>query len=172
MRAIVAVRLVAPMAPIIRGRVYTKYEIMEFAMTFKKTLFAGVAAVIIGAPVMGPALAQETREQVIVVAPFSKHENSMPLKGGMKTQTLIANRVVTYNDLDLTRAADRERLTHRITIAARNACHDLDAHFPQTVYVPVSDNENCVGNARREALAMVDFRDTRHAPDNYGYFPE
>jgi UrcA family protein len=138
-------------------------------MALRKFLIAG-AAVVLGLPVLtgGMAMAQE---RVIVRPPITKYENPLPLKGGMKSQTIMVNRVVGYGDLDLSKRSGRITLNRRIDFAAHRACAELDAKFPQTVYVPVDDPKNCVSHARREALAMVDFRyrgefDRREYPDS------
>jgi UrcA family protein len=134
-------------------------------MAFKNILISGAVAAVLGVPLLassGPALAQE---QIIVRPPFSMHENETPLKGGMKTSTIMVSRTVGYDDLDLSKSSDRARLNRRIDIAAHIACRELDNRFPPSVYVPVSGSEDCVGNARREALAMADI--PRYQPE-YG----
>jgi UrcA family protein len=124
-------------------------------MALNKIFITG-AAVILGLPVLsGAALAQE---RVIVRPPITRYENPMPLKGGMKTETIMISHTVGYGDLDLSKRSDRAVLNRRIDFAARRACTELDAKFPPSVYVPVNDSGNCVGEARREALAMVDIR--------------
>jgi len=132
-------------------------------MALNKFFITG-ATIILGLPILTNGVAQ-AQERIIVTPPVTKYENPVPLKGGMKTETLMVNRIVRYGDLDLSRTSDRVTLNRRINFAARRACAELDARFPQTVYVPVDDAQNCVRHARRQALAMVNFR-TR------GEFPE
>jgi UrcA family protein len=131
-------------------------------MVFRKFLIMGTAAAILGLPAVGPALAQE---RIIVTPPFSMQENTTPLKGGMKTTTISFNRTVGFGDLNLSKPSDRAILADRIDYAARDACRELDAKFPPTVFVPTPETQDCVANARGNALAMADIRD-------YGGVPE
>jgi UrcA family protein len=140
-----------------RGRLYNRLYSKEPNMALNKFFLTGTA-VVLGLFTGGIAQAQDSRERIIVTPPIAKYENPMPLKGGLKTQTLMVNRMVRYGDLDLSKRADRATLNRRITFAADRACAELDAKFPQTVYVPVDDPKTCVNHARRQALAMVDFR--------------
>ncbi|HWC62454.1 MAG TPA: UrcA family protein, partial [Rhizomicrobium sp.] len=88
-------------------------------MALNKILIAGTA-VILGLPVLtGPALAQE---RVIVRPPITRYENPLPLKGGMKSETIMVSRTVRYGDLDLSKRSDRAMLNRRIDFAAHRAC--------------------------------------------------
>jgi UrcA family protein len=124
-----------------------------------KFLLTGAAAVVGLAGVAGSALAQDSRETITVVPPFSMQQDQTPLKGGMNTQIISFNRTVSYGDLDLSKPSDRNELAGRIDGAARDACHELDTKFPQTVYVPVPESQDCIGNATRGALAMANISD-------------
>jgi UrcA family protein len=136
-------------------------------MDFRKFLFVGTAAAILGMPIamIGPALAQDSTESIRVVPPFSMQENATPLKGGMKTTTISFNRTVGYGDLDLSKPSDKAILAERIDVAAKNACRELDAKYPASVFVPTPETQDCVGNARGNALAMADI-------PSYGGVPE
>jgi len=122
----------------------------------ERFLITGAAAILGLAGVAGSALAQDAREQITVAPPFSMHEDQTPLKGGMKTETITFNRYVSYGDLDLSKLSDRAELFNRISGAARDACNELDAKFPQTVFVPVLADQDCVADAMRGALAMAE----------------
>jgi UrcA family protein len=128
-------------------------------MALRKFLITG-AAIVLGLPVFTSGMAT-AQERVIVRPPITRYENPLPLKGGMKAQTIMINRVVNYGDLDLSQRSGRLTLNRRINVAAHRACAELDAKFPQAVYVPLDDPNKCISNARRQALAMVDFRDRR-----------
>ena len=121
----------------------------------KNVLLAG--AVILGMAAAGAASAQSINpgETVTVVPPFSTRQSTTPLKGGMKAQIIALNRYVDYGDLDLSKAQDRLEMQNRVQATARGACDALDAKFPQTVYVPLPESQDCVGNASRGALAMA-----------------
>jgi UrcA family protein len=120
-----------------------------------KFLITGAAAVLALTGLAGSALAQDTTEQVTVVPPFSMQQGETPLKGGMKSTIISFNRTVSYGDLDLSKQSDRDQLSGRIDTAARDACRELDAKYPQSVWVPTPESQDCVGNATRGALAMA-----------------
>jgi UrcA family protein len=120
-----------------------------------KFLITGAAAVLALTGLAGSALAQDTREQITVVPPFSMQQGQTPLKGGMKTTIISFNRTVSYGDLDLSKPSDKAELSNRIGSAARDACQELDSKYPQSVWVPVPESQDCIGNATRGALAMA-----------------
>jgi UrcA family protein len=131
----------------------------------KRFLIAGATAVLGFAGIAGSALAQDTREQITVVPPFTQHENQTPLMGGMKTQTISFNRYVGYGDLDLSKPSGRTELADRIEGAARDACNELDAKYPQAVFVPTPADQDCFRNATRGALAMANISDDSGVPE-------
>ena len=107
-----------------------------------------------------PAMAQplmNNDETIVVVPPRVLQQE--PLRHGMKATRVAIHRQVGIGDLDLSQAADRRTLRERIHGTALDACRELDAKYPPTVYVPLDPQQDCVRDASRGALAMVAMAD-------------
>lgn len=77
-------------------------------------------------------------------------------RGGMPETTVSASTRVGYDDLDLSKADDVEKLRGRVKTAARDACAQLDRHFPREIYVTDQSHYQCIKSAAGDALAKVD----------------
>jgi len=71
---------------------------------------------------------------------------------GAPIETVFANRVVRYDDLDLTHWRDRHILHARVERAAEVACRELDDHYPVTAV----DSPPCVREAVHRAMIRVE----------------
>ncbi|HWY61145.1 MAG TPA: UrcA family protein [Rhizomicrobium sp.] len=121
----------------------------------KRFLITGAAAILcLAGAANAQSIKSDPSETVTVVPPYST-QSGAPLKGGMQTTIVSLNRYVSYRDLDLSKPSDRIELENRVHATAREACNALDAKFPQSVYIPVPESQDCVGSASRGALAMA-----------------
>lgn len=136
-------------------------------MAFRKLLLT-CAAITFGSAAIGilPAMAQPLMngdETITVVPPRTIQQQ--PLTHGMKATNVSINRTVDITDLDLSKPADQIALRERVNGTAVAACRELDAKFPQTVYVPLDPQQNCVRDATRGALAMVSMPQDQDFPE-------
>lgn len=114
-----------------------------------------------------PAVAQPLKngdETITVVPPQTRQQK--PVQHGMKTTAIAINRTVDITDLDLSKPSDQMALRARVNGTAKEACNELDAKFPQSVYVPLDPDRSCVRDAEKGALAMVSL------PEQQEEFPE
>ena len=124
---------------------------------------------LIGASLMisGPTLAQPGQsaeppaayEMVTVYAPFVvRHRpasGTMSRAGSRGLELVSVSRSVSFHDLDLGKPIDAEILENRVHRAAVDACAELDKRFPKSIYTPVPEKQDCVGNAVNQAMVSV-----------------
>lgn len=102
-----------------------------------------VAAATIFSPA---AFAQDNEpgETVTITAPLLVYRREQTQRrNGMHILTLYAEQIIGYHDLDLSRAEDATKLRDRINASAARLCKRLEAKYPPSVYVPVT-NQDCV----------------------------
>jgi UrcA family protein len=108
-----------------------------------------------------PASAQATaHERVTVYAPFVvRHKMVSPPEVSERTATglelVSVSRAVYFGDLDLSKPDQATTLEDRVHLAAQDACKEIAKRYPKSVYIPVPDNQDCVGNATSEAMITV-----------------
>ena len=85
---------------------------------------------------------------VTVIAPRHAERDSAT---GAPIETVMASRVVRFDELDLSKAWGMRALHVRVERAARSACDELDARYPITA----SDSPPCVRAAVRRAMYQV-----------------
>ena len=117
---------------------------------------AGLAAV--AALPLAPAGAQTqaaaeatTRSAITVMAPRARETGRSTI--GAPIQTLTAQSVVYFDDLNLRTEAGRDELENRVSTAAAEACDWLDEVFPPQP--PISDGD-CRSDAVKRAQAQVE----------------
>lgn len=131
----------------------------------RNILTAGIACLsLAGAAVLsanGPALAKAVssksgaHEVVTVTGPYTVSEkvgSPWLTDDGLPTEVISVSRPVSYADLDLSRTADVMRFRHRIRVAAKDVCAELDRRFPPEAFMPTPNNHDCVGVTTRRAL--------------------
>jgi UrcA family protein len=77
---------------------------------------------------------------------------------GADIERVSASRIVDYADLDLSTRRGGRELNARIEHAARAACNELDARYPDAT----DEEGSCVSTAVRNAMDRV-------GPDQYAY---
>lgn len=116
--------------------------------------------IAVGAPAAGQPAAEKAQahETIEVFAPFVVRREATNPRRGMSREYLSlisVDRRVSFHDLDLKKAEDRATLDSRVKQAAEDACKELERRFPQRIYIPVPENQDCVKNATEEALVQV-----------------
>jgi UrcA family protein len=89
----------------------------------------------------------------------------------MHDRPLTLSRTVSYSDLDLRLAGDRQRLEHRINDTARQLCTELNEASPSNHNIGKSCQDLAVGDAMSEVRRAYVVADTSTAPgyvDRYG----
>lgn len=114
---------------------------------------AAAAAVAAAAP----AFAQSVDELVIVGQPRDAEAQSL-------------SRAVSYSDLDLTYAADRAELRHRINVTARELCDQLNEPTVSPLELGHSCQDIAVRNASYEMRVAVEdaYAQRGYAMNDYG----
>jgi UrcA family protein len=118
----------------------------------------GLAALTAPSSSQPAAAKSELHETITVYAPFVVRRAAVrpsPLKHGA-AEVISMDRQVSFADLDLTRSADQATLKARVNQAAQDACKELNRRFPKNIYIPVPENQDCVGNATKDAMQVVD----------------
>jgi UrcA family protein len=109
----------------------------------------------------GPALAKDAsanssaHEAVTVMAPYTLRETVATPRltdDGLPVEVISVSRPVSYADLDLARTADAIRFRHRVRMAAKDVCAELNRRFPPQAFMPTPNSQNCVGVTTRRAL--------------------
>jgi UrcA family protein len=134
-------------------------EQKTFALCRKQFLVAAAGLAILA----GPAFAQDyyrsaADEEVIVQAPYMQREDIGPEPGSLLARQRVSYSVpVNFADLDLNNPGDEARLERRIYHAAGEACHQLDRHFPPSIYIPGTSEtrRDCVERAADVGMAKV-----------------
>ena len=101
------------------------------------------------------AFAQEAQpsETIHITAPLLVIQKEQKVKG-MHVLSLSVEKVVSYADLDLSKEAGAAAFRTRISDTASELCKELDSKYPQSVYIPVT-NQNCVKAATDGAMPLV-----------------
>jgi UrcA family protein len=98
-------------------------------------------------------------ETIMVYAPYvvKRHVISpMPSKGSATGLELVSvSQAVSFADLDLSDADQVKQLEARVRQAAVNACGEIDKRYPKSRFIPVPENQDCVGNATSAAFVTV-----------------
>lgn len=97
-------------------------------------------------------------EKITVYAPYvvtRKIMNPMMSKtSSTGIEVISVSRSVSFSDLNLSQPPDQITLNNRVHQAAQDACSEIEKRFPATEYRP-APNQDCVGNATREAMIIV-----------------
>ena len=132
-----------------------KTKIFTLALAGGALLLAGSSFAQPDQPTEPPA----AHETVTVYAPFvvrHKPVNPMMSRSHATGLELVSvSRAVSFHDLDLGKPIDADTLENRVHRAAVDACAELDKRFPKSVYIPVPEKQDCVGNAVNEAMISV-----------------
>lgn len=135
----------------------------------KKTLLGCVAMAAVASLTLAaaPVHAQSAYDQgydderdmsgVTVTAP--RRHVGRDAATGADIEEVSASRVVDYSDLDISTRHGARRLNARIERAARSACDELDARYPDATD---GDRGSCVSDAIKTAMDQV-------GPDEYAY---
>jgi len=126
----------------------------------RKPLLAAAAGL---AMLAGPAIAQDyygpaSDEEVIVQAPYAQREELRPEPGSLLGRERVSYSIpVHFGDLDLNNPGDEARLERRIDHAAREACRQLDRHFPPSIYIPENSEtrRDCAERAADNGMRKV-----------------
>jgi len=109
-----------------------------------------------------PATSADTspaNEMVTVYAPFVvRHKPVKPMMSRTAStglELVSVSRSVSFHDLDLSKPIDAATLENRVHRAAADACSELDKRFPRSIYLPVPEKQDCIGNAVSEAMVSV-----------------
>jgi UrcA family protein len=102
------------------------------------------------APASAPSAAHE---RVTVYAPFVVRRKVVNPFTGL--ELVSVSRTVYFGDLDLSKSEQAATLENRVHWAAQQACKEIDKRYPKRVYIPVPDNQDCIGNATSEAMITV-----------------
>lgn len=106
------------------------------------------AGMFIGTP---SAFAQSEPGTITVIAPRTINTVGRSAIGA-PIQDISMSRAVSYTDLDLRTPAGQGELANRITVAARDACDQLDREYPNGT----PDRATCVQKARASAQGQID----------------
>ena len=137
----------------------------------KASVVAALAASIAGLSTPSTSAAQDTTAaappaasapaptagSLTVVAPRLLRGGSGPVwASGARIGVVSLSRNASFADLDLTTQAGADEFKKRIMYAALDACNDLEAKYPSTVYLPVQVNESCPDTTAASALIIAD----------------
>ena len=128
-----------------------------------------VAGLLLLANASGNAQAQQAtdsasaaaspQEEVMVYAPFVVQRKvltrMMTRKSSTGLELISVSRSVSFADLDLSDSANVTTLENRVHQAAQDACNEIERRYPKSDYRPIPANQDCVGNAVREAMVVV-----------------
>jgi UrcA family protein len=134
---------------------------IHMRLSFHAAIFLGVLFVPITASAQphseSPTDVSGPNEEITVLAPRAVRQQTLQPAIGKKLgiQLLTVRRMVSYADLNLSKATDAKELETRITAAAVMACTDLERAYPSSAYVPTPPNQDCVAMAVKAPLSMV-----------------
>jgi UrcA family protein len=120
-------------------------------------LLAGAGLFLALTPVRADEDTTSQSESVTVTAPYivQKTEVQKPMGKRPALTVVSISRPVSYVDLDLSKAADAQKLRDRVKTAAADVCTELDKRFPKSQYMPEPASQDCVGAATSESLLVV-----------------
>ena len=95
------------------------------------------------------------RSAITVTAPY-KRQTERSSTTGAPIETMEAQSVVYYDDLDLGTEAGRDELSNRVNAAAEGACKWLDEVFPPNATTTPATSGDCKREAVKRAQAQVD----------------
>jgi UrcA family protein len=107
------------------------------------------------------AVAQQVTEEIVVKSAVERTEARIPIGSSVTTQTVELNRSVGFDDLDLSKHEDVEKLDTRISEVAEESCQELSDMFPFDRSDRMEMNrcvEKAIASARRQkemALALA-----------------
>jgi UrcA family protein len=116
-------------------------------------LTSGAALVAASSMVVGPATALPA--DLTVLMPHVVRQEVARTHSGIPIEKLSLAREVDYGDLDLTTQSGVASLKGRIAATARQACAQLDALYPPTLYPPESTDQDCVKSAVNGGMAQA-----------------
>ena len=130
-------------------------------------MFAAAGALLCGfVTTSSPAVAQavsassEANEEVTIRAPYVVRREPAPRVGapsGFRNPELISlSRVVSYADLDLSRASGIAELQTRVRNTARDVCQELNTRYPRTGGQYVYANTDCVKKATDDGMEAIE----------------
>ena len=129
------------------------------------SLFATAALVFVASQspaqtVEGRASADGTKyETVMVYAPYVvKRQIVSPMASKTSStglELVSISQAVSFADLDLSDVAQVKQLESRVRQAALHACGEIERKFPRSRYIPVPENQDCIGNATSAAMIAV-----------------
>lgn len=98
-------------------------------------------------------------ETVLIYAPYVVTRtviDPMMSKGSSTGVELVSeSRMVSFGDLNLSNPADAQTLENRVRQAAADACSDIETRYPKADYRPIPANQDCAGNAIKQAMVTV-----------------
>jgi UrcA family protein len=115
--------------------------------------------------IAAPALAQSIKkdpvyydahydDEITIVAPgVVRQSTGRRTSSGIPITDLVAQRVVTTDDLDLRSDADVDELHRRIHDTAEEACDEIDR---ASAGIMITSDRQCVREAVRDAMAQAD----------------
>ena len=118
---------------------------------------AALVALAAGAACLAaPAFAQD--DTIIVTVPHKQIVGRT--SSGAPIERLSVSRVVSARDLDLRLTADVNELNRRIDFAARHACRELNARYPDSVFVPEgsSNSRTCYSDTLQSVRQQIAYR--------------
>jgi UrcA family protein len=92
-----------------------------------------------------------------VVAPRLLRGGPGPAWGsGARIGVVSLSQNASFADLDLTTQGGADEFKRRVMYAALDACNQLEAKYPSTVYIPVQANQSCPDTTAAAALIVAD----------------
>jgi UrcA family protein len=116
-------------------------------------LTSGAALFAASLMVVGPATALPA--DVTVLMPHIVRQEVARTQSGIPIEKLSLAREVDYGDLDLTTQSGVANLDGRIAASAKQACSQLDALYPPSLYPPESTDQDCVKSAVDGGMAQA-----------------
>ena len=87
--------------------------------------------------------------------PHIVHQEVARTHAGIPIEEISLARTVDYSDLDLTTQSGVANLNGRIAASAKQACSQLDALYPPSLYPPESTDQDCVKSAVEGGMAQA-----------------
>lgn len=110
-----------------------------------------ILAALTGLAAAGPpAIAQPTGKEIVVESPQVVRETIGRSSIGVRDELVSLSHRIVYSDLDLTKAADVEKLNARVREAAELGCRQIHQIYPLA-----DRNPNCVRQAVERATPQI-----------------
>lgn len=120
-------------------------------------------AILPTAAVAQPDRAGLSSSSSITIDAPSKQRTGIDPFTGAPIDTLTASSTIYDGDLDLATPSGRDRLDHRVAVAAQDTCHWLDRVYPAAPGSSLTTNGQCVreaiyGTSNQVHAAITDYR--------------